>query len=120
LGPRSVFGRIFGVGESSLKDTFPDLFSIAKFKEVSIADNVELSNGAAQWNIVFSRLVHDWEVEVLTSFYSWLYSYKFRGIGEDKLWWQRCFRGELFLSGYFFSWFSFLSLERHLEDQGSA
>jgi hypothetical protein len=59
---------------------------IARFKEASIADNVEHSNGVIQWNIVFTHLIHDWEVEVLASFYRCLYSYKFRGVGEDKLW----------------------------------
>ena len=48
---------------------------------------MERINGATQWNIVFTRMVHDWEVEVLASFYSCLYSHKFSGVGEDKLWW---------------------------------
>jgi hypothetical protein len=48
-------------------------------------DNVEHSNGVVQWNIVFTRLIHDWEVEVLASFYSFLHSFKFRGHLEDKL-----------------------------------
>jgi hypothetical protein len=47
IGSKISFWEDIWCGESSLKDTFPDLFSIAKFKEVSIADNVELSNGAA-------------------------------------------------------------------------
>ena len=74
-------------GDRALKDAFPSLFNIAKFQEVSIADNVERSNGAVQWNIQFTRLIHDWEVEVLASFYRCLYSCKLRGDGEDKLWW---------------------------------
>jgi hypothetical protein len=60
---------MLGVGESPLKDTFPGLFSIARFREASIADNMERSNGTIQWNIVFSRLIHDWEVEILASFF---------------------------------------------------
>jgi hypothetical protein len=35
---------------------------------------------------VFTHLIHDWEVEVLASFYSCLYLYKLGGEGEDKLW----------------------------------
>jgi hypothetical protein len=66
--------------ESSLKDTFPGLFNTASFRGASIADNVECDNGSIQWNIVFTRLIHDWEVEVLASFYSRLYSYK--GLGR--------------------------------------
>jgi hypothetical protein len=68
--------------ESSLKDTFPGLFNTASFRGASIADNVECDNGSIQWNIVFTRLIHDWEVEVLASFYSRLYSYKFKGLGR--------------------------------------
>jgi hypothetical protein len=43
---------------------------------------------------VFTRLIHDWEVETLASFYRCLYSFKFRGHLEDKLWWipsSKCF-----------------------------
>jgi hypothetical protein len=87
IGSKISFWEDVWCGEHALKDTFPGLFSIARFREASIADNVERSNGATQWNIVFTRLIHDWEVEVLASFYSCLYSYKLRGEGGDKLWW---------------------------------
>jgi hypothetical protein len=74
-------------GDRPLKVAFPGLFNIASFKEASIADNLERANGAIQWNIQFTRLIHDWEVEVLASFYRSLYSCKLREDGEDKLWW---------------------------------
>ena len=83
---RYAFGMKFG-GDRALKVVFPGLFNIASFKEASIADNVERSNGAIQWNIQFTRLIHDGEVEVLASFYRYLYSCKLRGDGKDKLWW---------------------------------
>jgi hypothetical protein len=69
-------------GDRALKDAFPSLFNIARFKEVSIADNVERSNGVVQWNIQFIWLINDWEVEVLASFYRCLYSCKLRGMGK--------------------------------------
>jgi hypothetical protein len=47
-------------GDRALKEAFPGLFIIARFKEASIADNAEHSNGTIQWNIQFSRLFHDW------------------------------------------------------------
>jgi hypothetical protein len=74
-------------GDRPLKVAFPGLFNIASFKEASIADNVERSNGAIQWNIQFTRMIHDWEVEVLASFYRCLYSCKLREDGKAKLWW---------------------------------
>jgi hypothetical protein len=87
IGSKISFWKDVWCGESSLKDLFPGLFSIASFREASVADNVERSNGVVQWNIVFSHLIHDWEVETLASFYSCLYAYKLREVGEDKLWW---------------------------------
>jgi hypothetical protein len=87
VGSRISFWKDVWCGESSLKGTFLGLFSIANVKEASIADNVERSKDVVQWNIVFTRLIHDWEVETLASFYKGLYSFKFRGHLEDKLWW---------------------------------
>jgi hypothetical protein len=50
---------------------------------------------------VFSRLVHDWEVEVLASFYSRLYSHKLRGIGKDKLWWIPLSKGVFEVNSFY-------------------
>ena len=48
VGSKINFWEDVWCGESSLKDTFLGLFSIARFREASIADNVERSNGAVQ------------------------------------------------------------------------
>jgi hypothetical protein len=74
-------------GDRALKEEFPGLFSIASLKEASIADNMEHSSNSIQWNIQFTRLIHDWEVGELASFYKCLYDCKLRGEGKDKLWW---------------------------------
>jgi hypothetical protein len=86
VGSRIRFWDDVWCGDRPLKVAFPKPFNIASFKEASIADNVERSNGAIQWNIQFTRLIHDWEVEVLASFYWCLHSCKLREDGEDKLW----------------------------------
>jgi hypothetical protein len=101
VGSKISFWEDVWCGEVSLKDTFPGMFSIAGLKEASIADNVERSNGVVQWNIVFTRLVHDWEVEILGSFYSRLYSFKFRGHLEDKLWWVPLRKGSFEVSMFY-------------------
>jgi hypothetical protein len=62
---------------------------------------MERSNGTIQWNIVFTRLIHDWEVEILASFYNCLYSYKLRGVGEDKLWWVPSSKGAFEVRSYY-------------------
>jgi hypothetical protein len=100
-GSKISFWEDVWCGENSLKDTFPGLFNIASLRGASIADNVECYNGSVQWNIVFTRLIHDWEVEVLTFFYSRLYSYKFRGVGEDKLWWVPSSKGSFEVSSFY-------------------
>ena len=48
---------------------------------------MDFTGGILQWNISFFRLVHDWELEVLASFYTLLYSHRMSREGEDKIWW---------------------------------
>jgi hypothetical protein len=86
VGSRICFWDDIWCGDRALKEAFPGLFTIARFKEASITDNAEHSNGTIQWNIQFSRLFHDWEVEELALFYKCLYTCKLRGVGKDKLW----------------------------------
>ena len=66
---------------------FPLPYNIALVKEASVATNMDLSSGTIHRNIIFIRLAHDWEVEMLASFYSQLYSFRGRRGGVDKLRW---------------------------------
>jgi hypothetical protein len=54
----------------TLKEEFPALYSIAREKDASVAANVDFLGGAPQWNVIFSREVHDWELDVVTVFFS--------------------------------------------------
>jgi hypothetical protein len=45
-GTKIRFWNDVWCGDSALKEAFPSLFIIASFKEASIADNVEHSNGS--------------------------------------------------------------------------
>jgi hypothetical protein len=63
------FGIINGVEETSLKEAFPGLYNIAIAKEAIVVDNMDFTGGTIQWNVSFFRLAHDWELEVLASFY---------------------------------------------------
>jgi hypothetical protein len=80
-------------GDTSLKVAFPILYNITNVKDVTVATNMDLSSGTVQWNISFIRLIHDWEVDTLASFYSLLYSFRSRRGGEDKLWWTPSHKG---------------------------
>jgi hypothetical protein len=59
---------------------------MASVKDESIVANMDYSSGPLQW-ISFICLVHDWEVDVLASFYIFLYSHIMKREREDKLWW---------------------------------
>jgi hypothetical protein len=60
---------------------FPELFSIVRCKEASVADCVQFSNEIFH----FSIPVHDREVESVTSFFNLLYSLRLRRGGADKI-----------------------------------
>jgi len=74
-------------GEKALKEAFPNLYSCACVKDASVVVQLELSSGSLQWNISFIKATHDWKVDVFTSIFNLLYSYRMRREGEDKLWW---------------------------------
>jgi hypothetical protein len=78
------FGMLCGVG-SYLRRLFPELFLIACGKDAWVAENLQRQNGTILWNILFTRPVHDWEVEVVTRFFEMLYSLKVGCEGEHKI-----------------------------------
>jgi hypothetical protein len=60
--------------DTVLKEVFPDLFGIARVKDASVADNIEILSGSIQWNVSFVREAQDWEVDVFASFFQILHS----------------------------------------------
>jgi hypothetical protein len=70
----------------ALKEAFPDLYDIACAKDASVATHLELFGGSNKWNIRFTRAAHDWEVDVIASFFRVLYSVRVKQEGKDKLW----------------------------------
>jgi hypothetical protein len=55
--------------DTVLNEAFPDLFSIARVKDASVADNMEILVGSTQWIVSFVREAHDWDVDVFASFF---------------------------------------------------
>jgi len=39
-----------------------------------VADNLVVQNGVIQWNVIFTHLVQDWEMEMVLYFFSRLFS----------------------------------------------
>jgi hypothetical protein len=87
IGQRSGFLQDVWCGEQLLKISYSDLYSIAWCKDVWVADHMLLWNGSIQWNIFFTRPVHDWEVDLVSSFLRMLYSLRVRQGDADKICW---------------------------------
>jgi hypothetical protein len=62
------------VWRSSLEGIFPELFCLARNMDAIMADLRSVSNDMVHWDINFTRLVHDWEVDSVSSFFNVLYS----------------------------------------------
>jgi hypothetical protein len=54
MGFGQNIGMICGVGIR-----FPIIFGIARAKDTSVADNMEILDGSTQWNVSFVREGHD-------------------------------------------------------------
>jgi hypothetical protein len=75
-GSKVLFWHDVWCGEIPLKTLFPELFLIASGKDAWVEENMQRQNGTILWNILFSRPVHDWEVEVVSRFFEMLYALK--------------------------------------------
>jgi len=59
-----------------------------------VVDNFFVQDGVAQWNVVFTRIGQDWEVEMVFSLYEQLYSHMIRHGAEVRLVWSPSKRGQ--------------------------
>jgi len=75
-------------GDSPLKLCYPVLLSIARYKDAWMVDNLSVLDGVVQWNVVFTCLAQDWEVEMVFSFYEQLYSHRIRHGADDWVVWS--------------------------------
>ena len=62
-GSRVLFWQDLWCGELPPKTVFPALFNIAYAKEAWVEENMATVNSAIHWNVMFIRLVHEWEPE---------------------------------------------------------
>jgi hypothetical protein len=88
-------------GELALKVAFPVLYGVACDKNACVAAHLDFSSGSLQWDVSFLRAAHDWEVDVLASFYTLLYSHRERREGVDKLWWVPSLKGKFDVRSFY-------------------
>jgi hypothetical protein len=74
--------------DSSLKQCFPVLFSIVRNKDAMVDDNLVVHKGVIQWNVLFTRQIQDWEIEMILSFFDRIYSTYVRHLDGDMLVWN--------------------------------
>jgi len=93
-----------------LKQCFPDLFSIVRNKDTMVAENLVVQNGVIQWNVIFTRPVQDWEMEMVLSFFVFffffffsarLYSISIQHGEDDRLIWNLSKMGLFEVKSYY-------------------
>jgi hypothetical protein len=88
-------------GEMTLKEAFSVLYGIARDKDALIVAHLLPGNGSLfQWDVSFIRAACSWEVEILASFFTLLYSIRVSE-GEDKLWWTPSHKGKFDVSSFY-------------------
>jgi hypothetical protein len=92
-GSRTRFWHDLWCGDTVLKEVFSDLFGIARVKDASVADNMEILGGSIQWNVSFVREAHDWKVDAFTSFFQVLDSTRVNRDRADCLSWVSSKKG---------------------------
>jgi hypothetical protein len=100
-GSRIRFWDDVWCGEVPLKEAFTVLYDIARDKDAHVADHLVLVSGSYQWDVSFFRAAHDWEVDVLASFFSLLYSTRMDCDGEDQLWWSPSHKGKFDVRSFY-------------------
>uniref|UniRef100_A0A2N9ED53 Reverse transcriptase domain-containing protein n=1 Tax=Fagus sylvatica TaxID=28930 RepID=A0A2N9ED53_FAGSY len=99
-GERIRFLHDHWCGDEPLKNTFSDLFSIARDKDVAIANIMSFESGDFHWDLSFILSVHDWELESLTSFLDLIYANSLSGMREDLLCWESLFNHKFVVKRY--------------------
>jgi hypothetical protein len=103
VGDRShiSFWHDWWCGNRSLKQCFPILFSIVRNKDATVVDNLVVHNRVIQWNVLFTRQIQDWEMEMVLSFFERLYSTLVRHREGDMLIWNPSKRGLFEVRSYY-------------------
>ena len=87
-GSRIKFWHAPWCGDQSLKLSFPELYSLARNPEATVAESMQIQGSSIHWDVVFIRAVKDWELESVVSFQDLLYSCSITRGGLDSLHWK--------------------------------
>jgi hypothetical protein len=71
-----------------LKLAYPELYRIACVKDALVADFVQVRGHVMHWEVTFTRLAQDWELESISSFFELLYSDNIISTKKDKMCWK--------------------------------
>jgi len=66
-----------------------------------VVDNLFVLDGVAHWNVVFTRLAQNWEVEMVLFLYERLYSHRIRHGAIDRLVWSLSKRGHFEVKSFY-------------------
>jgi hypothetical protein len=66
---------------------FPDLYRLSCVPEATVADHMQVRGAAVTWEVHFTRMAHDWELESFSSFLDVLYAANIKNSGMDKMCW---------------------------------
>jgi hypothetical protein len=100
-GSRIKFWHDVWCGEMTLKEAFLVLYGIARDKDALVVAHMGSESGSLQWDVGFIRAAHDWEVDVLASFFTLLYSIRVRSVGDGKLWWTPSHKGKFVVYSFY-------------------
>lgn len=87
-GTRIRFWRDVWCGACALDRPFPTLYRIAANRDALAADVRLFSHGSYQWNILFNRDLHDWELSTISDFFKLIYSMGHLTAQRDRMQWR--------------------------------
>jgi hypothetical protein len=87
-GTRIRFWDDMWCNDGPLKSAYLELYHIARAKDAFVADNFQCRGDSIHWEVTFTRLAQDWELESFSSFLELLYSFTGTSSGEDKVCWK--------------------------------
>jgi hypothetical protein len=100
-GSKTKFWNDVWCGSCSLRTAFPDLYRIARHKDVVVGDLLQFQNGVVTWLLDFIRHVQDWELESVNLLLELLYSSSAKGFGEDRMCWRGGSKGGFQVKAYY-------------------